>query len=107
MSEETSERLMRYLEGDEGLPQRVTNAMLLIALRAERDARRREGQAVRELLAEHTRLLLGSPPEEGAGLLGSVARLERLVTAGRWLLLPVASAFLGALGAWLFGTAIK
>lgn len=102
MTEETFQALLAFLETGTTLPRRVTNAMLLMALRLEREGRQRNDATTAAILAGHERMLVGQPPEAGRGLLGRVARLERVSRMAQWVILPVASAFLGALGAALW-----
>ena len=83
------EHIVRFLERqEERLPVRVSNGMILIALREVRD----EVMGVK-------RVLHGEKPDSSDGL---VQRLEAARALALWLLSPVVLAFLGALGALLF-----
>lgn len=102
----SDDQILAYLERGEKLPTRVSNAMLLLALRAERAARRREQAEVRARLDALTELLQG-PPRQPGGLLRRVETLERAARAAHAVLWPLALAFLGAAGGWLFGVLVE
>ncbi len=100
------DQILAYLERGEKLPARVSNAMLLLALRAERAARGRELADLRARLDTLTELLQG-PPRQPGGLLRRVEALERAARAAHAVLWPLALAFLGAAGSWLFGVLVE
>ena len=86
------EHIVRFLERqEERLPVRVSNGMILIALREVRD----EVMGVK-------RVLHGEKPDSSDGLVQRLQRLEAARALALWLLSPVVLAFLGALGALLF-----
>lgn len=100
------DQILAYLERGEKLPARVSNAMLLLALRAERAARGREQADLRARLDTLTELLQG-PARQPGGLLRRVEALERAARAAHAVLWPLALAFLGAAGGWLFGALVE
>ena len=107
MNPDTIERIAHFLENENArLPERVTNHRILIALREERDERRREIGGLSRKLDALTALLEGPPGGED-GLSGQVARLERFRRAAAWVFSAVALAFLGGLGSWLLGLFIN
>ncbi|MFN2145072.1 MAG: hypothetical protein ACK2T7_06945 [Anaerolineales bacterium] len=105
---DTIDRIARFLEREETrLPERVTNHMILIALREERDARRREMGGVEKKLDALIRLISGPAGSSEEGLAAQVARLERFRKAALWVLSAISLAFLGGLGSWLLGIFIN
>jgi hypothetical protein len=68
MNGDTIDRIARFLERDESrLPDKVSNSMILIALREERDARKREFGEVLEKVDELVTILKGRRlPRRGA-----------------------------------------
>jgi len=105
---DTIDRIARFLECEEPrLPERVTNHMILIALREERDVRRREISGLGKKLDTLIELLEGSAGTAEAGLVGKVARLERFRKAAVWILSAIPLAFLGGLGSWLLGLLVN
>lgn len=105
---DTIDRIARFLEREETrLPERVTNHMILIALREERDARRREIGGLGKKLDALSELLTGPAGTSEEGLAAKVARLERFRKAALWVLSAVSLAFLGGLGSWLLGLLIN
>jgi hypothetical protein len=98
--------LLAFLERGEKLPPRVTNAMLLLALRAERQARQADVESLRARLDVLVRLMQGLPGRPG-GLLQRVEALERTARWAGAVLWPAALAFLGAAGAWLFALLVN
>lgn len=103
--------LLAFLERGEKLPPRVTNAMLLLALRAERQARQADVESLRARLDAIVHLLQGRPggvaSQTQPGLLKRVEALERTARWAGAVLWPAALAFLGAAGAWLFGVLVR
>jgi hypothetical protein len=107
MNPDTIERIAQFLENENArLPERVTNHMILIALREERDARRREISGLSGKLDVLAALLEGTPGNQD-GLTGQVARLERFRKAAAWVFSAVVLAFLGGLGSWLLGLIVN
>ena len=88
MTEDTAERILRFMERQEdSLPPRVSNGMLLLALREIRDDVQRV-QAV----------LHGAQPDHADGLAARVQRLETFRKLVVWLGAAVGTALLGG---WL------
>ena len=105
---DTVDRITRFLEREDArLPERITNHMILIALRDERDTRRREisslGQKVDTLIG----LIEGPAGKTGAGLAARVAHLDRFRKAVVWVLSAISLAFLGGVGSWLLGLLVN
>ncbi len=96
------DQILAYLERGEKLPARVSNAMLLLALRAERAARGRELADLRARLDTLTELLQG-PPRQPGGLLRRVEALERAARAAPAGVGRGGVAFRGAGGGWFLG----
>lgn len=108
MNGDTIERIARFLEREENrLPERVTNHMILFALREERDARRREIGALGRKVDALVDLLQGADSSRGEGLAAQVARIERFRKAVGWVASAVVLAFLGGVGTWLLGILIN
>ncbi len=93
---DTIERITRFLEGQEGLPGRVSNGMLLLAVRAVRDEVR-----------ETRRVLYGMLPDGSDGLIAEVSRLSTLARAVVWAASAAGLAFLGGLGMYIFQLLIQ
>ena len=92
MNGNTVEHIVRFLEREEeALPARVTNGMILIAVREVKD----EVKEVKEAL-------YGAKLDGADGLIDRVERLETFRTVVLWLVSPVVLAFLGGLGGFLF-----
>ena len=103
MNGDTIERIARFLERqDEALPERVSNGMILIALREERDARQHQIGEVLEQVGLALEVLYGRQGERGGGLVQRMASLERLRNLLLWAVRAVVLAFLGGLGMYLF-----
>lgn len=99
---DTVDRIARFLEReDTRLPERITNHMILIALREERDARRREISGLSGKVDAIVELLEGPSGRMEAGLSARVAQLDRFRTVVLWVLSAVTLAFLGGAGSWL------
>ena len=106
MNGDTLERIIRFMEREEdSLPERVSNHMILFALREERDDRRAAVAALKGKLDAVSTLLEGDPPAR-EGLTETVARLERFRKGLAVAVSAVALAFLGGLGTWLLGLLI-
>lgn len=100
---DTIDWIARFLEREESkVPQRVSNTMILLALREERDARKRE---ISEVLQKVNELLVILNGKEGHPTEGMLYRLEQLTqfrNALVWAFSAVVVAFLGGLGMYLF-----
>ena len=91
MNGDVIENIARFLEGQEDkLPSRVTNGMILVALREV------WGQlgAVQEVLH-------GQRSDGADGLINRLEKLEAVRGMLLWLVTPIVLAFLGGLGAFL------
>ncbi len=85
MTEDTAERILRFMERQEDtLPPRVSNGMLLLALREVRD----DVQRVQIVLH-------GTSPDHADGLAARVQRLELFRKLVVWLGAAVGMALLG------------
>ncbi len=91
MNGDTVENIARFLEGQEDkLPPRVTNGMILVALREVCD----QLKCMREVLH-------GERSDGADGLINRLEKLEATRGLLLWLVTPVVLAFLGGLGAFL------
>ena len=103
MNGDTIDHIVRFLEQEEDhLPGRVSNAMLLIAIREERAARQREVAEVLAALKPVLRALNGEKTDGSDGLIQQVKDLRQFRSALVWGFSAVALAFLGGLGVYLF-----
>lgn len=103
MNGDTIDRIARFLERDESrLPERVSNSMILIALREERDARKREIREVVEKVDELVTILKGREGHPAEGLLYQMVQFSRFRAVVVWVISAVVLAFLGGLGMYLF-----
>ena len=108
MNGDTIDRIARFLERSEDeLPERVSNGMILIALREERDARRREIGTVLEQVELLVEVLHGKEGDRQDGLVQQIAELERFRKLVVWAFSAVVLAFLGGLGMYLFGWVVR
>jgi len=108
MNGDTIDRIARFLErAEDELPERVSNGMILIALREERDARQRETGAVLEQVSLLVEVLHGRDGDPSKGLVQQMAELERLRKLVVWAFSAVVLAFLGGLGMYLFGWVVR
>ena len=108
MNGDTIDRIARFLEREEDkLPERVSNNMILIALREERDARQRETGEVLEQVNLLIEILHGKEGEGRDGLVQKMVGLERFRNMVVWALTAVVLAFLGGLGMYLFGWVVR
>ena len=108
MNGDTIDRIARFLErAEDELPERVSNGMILIALREERDARQRETGAVLEQVSLLVEILHGRDGDPRKGLVQQMAELERFRKLVVWALSAVVLAFLGGLGMYLFGWVVR
>jgi hypothetical protein len=108
MNGNTIDRIARFLEREEDkLPERVSNSMILIALREERDARQRQIGEVLAQLQLVLEILHGKPGAGRDGLVQQTARLEHFRKLVVWALTAVLLAFLGGLGMYLFGWVVR
>ena len=96
MKEDTFERISKFLEGDEDLPERVSNQMILIAIRDVRDE-----------VKEVNKILFGNQLDGLDGLVQRVNQLEKALKMFLWLVSPIILAGLGALGAYLLETILN
>jgi len=92
MKEDTIERITKFLEGEEDLPERVSNQMILIAVRDVRDE-----------VKQVNMILFGNQLDGLDGLVQRVNQLEKALKLFLWLISPIILAGLGGLGAYLFG----
>ena len=107
-SQDTIERIARFLEReDTRLPERITNHMILIAIREERDARRRQIGGLTAKVGVLLELLKGPPGTTEEGLADRVARFDRFRKTVVWVLSAISLAFLGGLGSWLLGLLVN
>jgi len=108
MNGDTIDRIARFLEGaEEKIPERVSNSMILIALREERDARQREIGEVLDQLRLVVEILHGKPGDRQGGLVQQMGELEHFRSLVVWAVSAVVLAFLGGLGMYLFGWVIR
>jgi hypothetical protein len=103
MNGDTIDHIVRFLEQEEdSLPSRVSNGMLLIAIREERQARKREIGEVLSSLKPVLRALNGQKPDGSDGLIQQVKALRHFKAALLWAVSAVVLAFLGGLGVYIF-----
>jgi len=108
MNGDTIDRIARFLEGaEEKIPERVSNSMILIALREERDARQREIGEVLDQLSLVVETLHGKPGDRQGGLVQQMGELEHFRSLVVWAVSAVVLAFLGGLGMYLFGWVVR
>ncbi len=97
MTEDVVDHIVKFLEREEEvLPPRVTNGMILIALREVRDDVRKTSD-----------ILEGQRPDGQDGLIYRVESNEKFRSLLFWIFSPIMMAFLGGLGAFIFKEAIK
>jgi hypothetical protein len=92
MKEDTIERISKFLEGEEDLPERVSNQMILIAVRDVRDE-----------VKQVNKILFGNQLNGLDGLVQRVTQLEKSLKLFLWLITPIIVTGLGSLGAYLSG----
>ncbi|MEN8242173.1 MAG: hypothetical protein ABFS17_09655 [Chloroflexota bacterium] len=103
MSSAMIDDIVRFLEQqEEQLPPRVTNGMLLIAIREERQARQREIGELVKGLAPIVKVLDGEKPDRSDGLVAQVKQLRQFRSILLWLVTAVTVSFLGGMGMYLF-----
>ena len=108
MNGDTIDRIARFLEGvEEKIPERVSNSMILIALREERDARQREIGEVLDQLRLVVEILHGKPGDRQGGLVQQMSEFERFRSLAVWAVSAVLLAFLGGLGMYLFSWVVR
>lgn len=108
MNGDTIDRIARFLErAEDDLPERVSNGMILVALREERDARRREIGTVLEQVKLLVEILHGKRGDSREGLMQQIAELERFRKLVVWAFSAVVLAFLGGLGMYLFSWVVR
>lgn len=99
MNGDVIDHIVRFMEREEErLPARVTNGMILIALREERKERKREIKEVVQRVETINHLLNGKKPDGSDGLTRRVAANERFKNLVVWALSAIALAFLGGVG---------
>ncbi len=103
MNGDTIDWIARFLEREEPkVPERVSNTMILLALREERDTRKREVSEVLQKVNELLVILNGKEGRHTEGMLYRLAQLTQFRNALTWAFSAVAVAFLGGLGMYLF-----
>jgi hypothetical protein len=103
MSSDTIDYIVRFLEQEEEqLPARVSNGMLLIAIREERQARQREIAEIVRGIAPIIKVLDGEKPDRSDGLVAQVKQLRQFKAVMLWLVSAVTVSFLGGIGMYLF-----
>lgn len=103
MNGDTIDNIVRFLEqDDEQIPSRVSNSMLLIAIREERQARKREIEAIVKSLKPVLKALNGEKSDGSDGLIQQVKQLRQFKTALVWSVSAIMLSFLGGLGLYLF-----
>lgn len=108
MNGDTIDWIARFLEREEDqVHERVSNAMILIALRDERDARKRDVGEVLKNVSELLVLLKGREGSHTEGIVYRLAQLTRFRDAILWTLSAVVVAFLGGLGMYLFNLVVR
>ena len=108
MSSDTIDYIVRFLEQEEAqLPARVTNGMLLIAIREERQARKRDIAEVVKGIAPVIKVLDGEKPDRSDGLVAQVKQLRQFRSVLLWLVTAVTVSFLGGIGMYLFEGLIR
>ena len=90
MKEDTIERITKFLEREEDLPERVSNQMILIAVRDVRDEIKRVNM-----------ILFGSQLDGLDGIVQRVNQLEKALRLFLWVVSPIILAILAGLGAYL------
>lgn len=99
MNGDVIDHIVRFMEREEDqLPARVTNGMILMALREEREERKREIKEVVRRVETINYLLNGKEPDGSDGLTRRVAAVERFKNLVVWALSTIALAFLGGVG---------
>ena len=92
MTEDVVDHIVKFLEREEDvLPPRVTNGMILIALREVRDDVKKTSE-----------VLKGQRPDGQDGLIHRVEMNEKFRGILLWLFSPIMLAFLGGLGEYIF-----
>jgi hypothetical protein len=99
----TVEQITKFLERDqEVLPSRVTNGMILLAIREERDARQQENAEIIGKVTEIEQVLHGKQSDRSDGVLNRIGDVEVFQKTLLWLISPVVLAFLSGIGVVLF-----
>ncbi|HKJ26667.1 MAG TPA: hypothetical protein VJ965_03430 [Anaerolineales bacterium] len=108
MGDELFDQITRFMEQvEDHLPENVSNGMILLALREERESRRRETKmlmAQSEMLIE---MLKGRKPDGSDGLLYQVAAFDRFRRGIVWAFSAMVLAFLGGVGMWVFSLVVE
>lgn len=108
MNGDMLDRIARFMEREEDhLPRQISNGMILIALREERDARQREARALLQKVDTLLDVLNGRLPDGSDGLVHQVAAFDRFRKAVVWAFSAVVLAFLGGLGMYVFNLIVN
>ncbi|MEJ2759844.1 MAG: hypothetical protein P8046_15310 [Anaerolineales bacterium] len=108
MNGDTIDWIARFLEREEPkVPERVSNTMILLALREERDARKREISEVLQKVNELLVVLNGKEGRPTEGMLYRLTQLSHFRDVMVRALSAVVLAFLGGLGMYLFNLLAK
>jgi hypothetical protein len=103
MNGDTIDQIVRFLEREEDrLPERVSNGMLLIAIREERQARKRDIREILNALEPVTKVLNGEKADGSDGLIQQVKQLRLFKAVLVWSVSAITLSFLGGLGLYLF-----
>ena len=103
MNGDTIDHIVRFLEQEEDqLPDRVSNGMLLIAIREERQARKRDIGEILKTLEPMIKVLKGEKADGSDGLIQQVKQLRLFRAALVWSVSAITLSFLGGLGLYLF-----
>jgi hypothetical protein len=103
MNGDTIEHIVRFLEKEEDtLPPRVSNGMLLIAIREERQARLRETREITKGMESVLSVLNGEKADGSDGLIHQVKQLRQFKTILTWTVSAITLSFLGGFGLYLF-----
>lgn len=103
MNGDTIEHIVRFLEKEEDqLPPRVSNGMLLIAIREERQARIRETREITGGMDSMLKVLNGEKADGSDGLIHQVKQLRQFKTILTWMVSAITLSFLGGFGLYLF-----
>lgn len=103
MNGDTIDHIVRFLEKEEDqLPSRVSNGMLLIAIREERQARLRETREIAKGMQSVLKVLNGEKADGSDGLIHQVEQLRQFKSILSWMISAIILSFLGGFGLYLF-----
>lgn len=103
MNGDTIDHIVRFLEKEEDqLPARVSNGMLLIAIREERQARMRETKEIIKGMNTVVKVLNGERADGADGLIFQVKQLRQFNKILTWTISAITLSFLGGFGLYLF-----